>query len=185
PPDINESQLRFTVEPETGVRFGLAAIKNVGEGAIESLLAVRAKQGRIASLSALCEEIDLRLVNKRVFESLTKSGAFDSLATGTQYESLPSAAWRPRLMAAIDAACEHGARMQEDRERGQGGLFGPSDEEAAGAAADGVVAFAVPEAAPWSEIEQLSFEEETLGRDWNRHPVDRCVAAVRDVRLST
>src|SRR5262249_11798714 len=55
PPDINESQMRFTVESEKGVRFGLTAIKNVGEGAIESLLAVRAKQGRIASLHALCE----------------------------------------------------------------------------------------------------------------------------------
>ena len=82
PPDINESQLRFTVEPEQGVRFGLTAIKNVGEGAIESLLAVRAKQGRIRSLHALCEDLDLRLVNKRVFESLIKAGAFDSLAHG-------------------------------------------------------------------------------------------------------
>src|SRR5215510_8800555 len=80
PPDVNESQLRFTVEPGKGVRFGLTAIKNVGGGAIESLLAVRTKQGRIRTLSALCEELDLRLVNKRVFESLIKAGAFDSLA---------------------------------------------------------------------------------------------------------
>src|SRR5262249_29024088 len=68
-PDINESQMRFTVEPDKGVRFGLMAIKNVGEGAIQSLLDVRKKQGRIASLTALCEDLDLRLVNKRVFES--------------------------------------------------------------------------------------------------------------------
>src|SRR6202008_592946 len=68
PPDINESQLRFTVEPEKGVRFGLSAIKNVGEGAIESLLQVRAKLGRVRSLHALCEDLDLRLANKRVFE---------------------------------------------------------------------------------------------------------------------
>ena len=80
PPDINESQLRFTVEPEKGVRFGLTAIKNVGEGAIDSLLAVRKAGGRITSLHALCEDVDLRLVNKRVFESLVKAGAFDSLA---------------------------------------------------------------------------------------------------------
>src|SRR5207245_3386278 len=79
-PDINESELRFTVEPDRGVRFGLTAIKNVGEGAIESLLQVRAKQGRIRSLHALCEELDLRLVNTRVLESLVKAGAFDSLA---------------------------------------------------------------------------------------------------------
>ena len=79
PPDINDSQLRFTVEPGRGVRFGLTAIKNVGEGAIESLLAVREKQGRIRSLHTLCEELDLRLVNKRVIESLVKAGALDSL----------------------------------------------------------------------------------------------------------
>src|SRR5256886_15112882 len=108
PPDINESQLRFTVEPETGVRFGLAAIKNVGEGAIESLLAVRAKQGRIASLPALCEEIDLRLVNKRVFESLVKAGAFDSLAPDA---AMSSRDLRARLMAAGRAAGGDRARL--------------------------------------------------------------------------
>src|SRR5207249_870780 len=104
PPDVNESQLRFTVEAGKGVRFGLWAVKNVGEGAIESLLQVRRKQGGVRSLSALCEDLDLRLVNKRVFESLTKAGAFDSLARDTPFEALPTAALRPRLMAAIDSA---------------------------------------------------------------------------------
>ncbi|HKT78805.1 MAG TPA: DNA polymerase III subunit alpha, partial [Vicinamibacterales bacterium] len=108
PPDINASHLRFIVEPGKGVRFGLTAIKNVGEGAIESLLKVREKQGRITSLSQLCEDLDLRLVNKRVFESLVKAGAFDSLAESYPgLSGLPSAAIRPRLAAAIDAACEH------------------------------------------------------------------------------
>ncbi len=129
PPDINQSQLRFTVEPGKGVRFGLTAIKNVGEGAIESLLAVRKTQGRIRSLGALCEDLDLRLVNKRVFESLIKAGAFDSLAYGTPFADQPTTALRPRLMAAIDPACEAGARLQADRERGQGGLFGDESSE--------------------------------------------------------
>src|SRR5207237_10008464 len=99
PPDRHESKRRFTVEPGKGVRFGLRAIKNVGEGAIASLLEVRRTQGRIASLGGLCEDLDLRLVNKRVFESLVKAGAFDSMAAGTPLEGLPSAAVRPRLMA--------------------------------------------------------------------------------------
>src|SRR3954469_15799250 len=115
PPDINQSQLRFTVEPGKGVRFGLTAIKNVGEGAIESLLDVRRKQGRIVSLGALCEDLDLRLANKRVFESLIKAGAFDGLALGTALADLPTLALRPRLIAAIDPACEAGARLQDDR----------------------------------------------------------------------
>src|SRR5262247_3323255 len=120
PPDINQSQLRFTVE-DRGVRYGLTAIKNVGEGAIESLIKVRAKQGRITSLHALCEELDLRLFNKRVFESLAKAGALDSLGAGVDG---PARETRPRIVAAVDAACEYGARQQRDREQGQGGLFG-------------------------------------------------------------
>ena len=80
------------------MRFGLTAIKNVGEGAVESLLAVRKAQGHIASLHALCEELDLRLANKRVFESLVKAGAFDSLAASDPtVASLPTLALRPRL----------------------------------------------------------------------------------------
>jgi len=177
PPDINESQLRFTVEAGKGVRFGLTAIKNVGEGAIESLLNVRKAQGRITSLDSLCEGLDLRLVNKRVFESLTKAGAFDSLATGTSYEGLITKALRPRILAAIDAACEYGARAQRDRDQGQAGLFGPSDDEiASGAGAGGM---RLPDAAPWTDAEQLGFEKETLGLYWSGHPVDRYADALK------
>jgi DNA polymerase-3 subunit alpha len=178
PPDINESQLRFTVEPQ-GVRFGLFAIKNVGEGAIQSLLDVRKKQGRITSIVSLCEDLDLRLVNKRVFESLVKAGAFDSLARGTPHEGLPSTALRPRLMAAIDPACEAGARLQRDRDQGQAQLFGAL----LGDSSDGATAPAammLPETAPWSESEQLGFEKETLGLYWSGHPVDRYAPALRE-----
>jgi DNA polymerase-3 subunit alpha len=166
PPDINQSQLRFTVEPDKGVRFGLTAIKNVGEGAIESLLEVRRKQGSIGSLHALCEDLDLRLVNKRVFESLVKAGAFDSLGTGL---GLPSHALRPQLLASIDAACDHGARLQRDRNEGQAQLFGAFDD---GPSAGGGAA-PLPEVPAWSETEQLTFEKETLGLYWSGHPVDR------------
>src|SRR5262245_44632607 len=130
-PDINKSELRFTVEPfgdSFAVRFGLTAIKNVGEGAIESLLNVRAKLGRITTLHALCEELDLRLFNKRVFESLVKAGALDSIVDGVAAHPREL---RPRLLAAVDAACEYGARHQRDREQGQGGLFGFDDSNAA------------------------------------------------------
>jgi DNA polymerase-3 subunit alpha len=167
PPDINESQLRFTVEPEKGVRFGLTAIKNVGEGAIDSLLKVRAKQGRITSLHALCDELDLRLFNKRVFESLAKAGALDSLAPAPGH----ARELRPRLIAAVDAACEYGARQQRDREQGQGGLFGLDDSSASSTAAAGPAA--MPNAPAWTEQEQLTFEKETLGLYWSGHPVDR------------
>jgi DNA polymerase-3 subunit alpha len=166
PPDVNESQLAFTVTA-TGVRFGLTAIKNVGEGAVQSLLAVRAAKGPIKSLQALCEDLDLRLFNKRVFESLAKAGALDTLAGGVTGHPRDV---RPRLLAAVDVACEYGARLQRDRSEGQAQLFGGRDEDHA---ARGQATAVLPDAPAWSEIEQLAFEKETLGLYWSGHPVDR------------
>ena len=173
PPDINESQLRFTVTPD-GVRFGLTAVKNVGEGAVDSLLQVRTKLGRIRSLHALCEELDLRLVNKRVFESLAKAGAFDSLAQGDpELATLTAGALRPRLLAAIDAACEHGARLQRDKSDGQAHLFGAFGDRAPAEPGDGGMPDpALPPATPWTEAERLGFEKESLGLYLSGHPVD-------------
>ena len=182
PPDVNESQLAFTVTPE-GVRFGLTAIKNVGEGAIRSLLEVRAKQpqGRIASLHALCEDLDLRLVNKRVFESLIKAGALDSLAAADRsLAALGPAAFRPRLIAAIDAACEHGTRYQRDRDEGQAQLFGLGDDAHA-TEGESPQAMALPEVPPWTEADQLVFEKETLGLYWSGHPVDRFASELKEL----
>src|SRR4051812_12763871 len=119
-PDINSSQMAFTVV-NGAVRFGLCAVKNVGEGAILSLLAARQELGRIDSLYTLCEHADLRLVNKRVLESLVKAGAMDSLlpaSAGTV------ASRRARMFAAVDRAIEHGGRHQRDRDKGQSQLFG-------------------------------------------------------------
>jgi DNA polymerase-3 subunit alpha len=161
PPDINRSQLAFTVETE-GVRFGLCAVKNVGEGAILSMLAVRNERGGIDSLYTLCEEVDQRLVNKRPLESLVKAGAFDSLADG------PVPSRRARLFAAIDRAIEHGGRHQRDRDKGQHQLFaGGDDESAAGAA------IPLPDVTPWTEAQQLAFEKESLGLYMSGHPLDR------------
>ncbi|HTU99358.1 MAG TPA: OB-fold nucleic acid binding domain-containing protein, partial [Luteitalea sp.] len=168
PPDVNLSQLPFTVEPE-GVRFGLTAVKNVGEGAIVSLLGVRTQRGgRIESLRCLCEEADLRLVNKRVLESLSKSGALDSLAPPDE----PLTSRRARLCAAIDRALEHGNRIQKDRDRGQtqlfDAMFGGGEEGAADAAAADL---ALPDADPWTSAQVLAFEKEALGLYLSGHPL--------------
>lgn len=169
-PDLNASELAFVVTPE-GVRFGLGAVKNVGEGAIASLLQARRTCGRLSSLYRLCEDIDLRLANKRVFESLAKAGALDCLADGS---GLPPAAFRPRLLAALDGAVEHGNRHQRDREKGQGGLFG-LDEGDAGEARD----VPLPPAAPWTDAMRLSAEKESLGLYLSGHPIDRYADALR------
>jgi DNA polymerase III subunit alpha len=172
PPDINESQLHFSVEPGTGVRFGLTAIKGLGETAINSIIQARQQLGgRIPSLHALCEILDLRLANKRVFEALVKSGACDKLVEAATTPVLrdPIPAVRARLFAAIDGACEHGARTQRNKEFGQGDLdlFGGGED------ASGPGTIPLPDVAPWSEIEQLNFEKETLGLYWSGHPIDR------------
>ena len=167
PPDVNSSEIAFTVRPE-GVRFGLGAVKNVGESAIASILQVRATHGRITSLVHLCEEIDLRLVNKRVLESLIKSGAMDSLAPGGSGATPASSALRPRLLAAVDGAVDYGNRHQRDRDKGQAQLFGGGD-----GGGDSQADAPLPQAPPWTDPQQLAFEKEALGLYLSGHPIDR------------
>ncbi len=167
PPDINESQLHFSVVPE-GVRFGLTAIKGLGEGAIRAIIDVRERSGRITSLHQLCEELDLRVANKKVFEALAKSGACDRLIpTGV---ALP--AGRAKLFGAIDSAIEHGARTQRDRELGQSDLFGGGGDE-------GLTIIRLPDSPPWSEMELLGHEKDALGLYLSGHPIDRYAGDLR------
>ncbi len=171
PPDINESQLSFSVEPGKGVRFALAAIKGIGETAVTAIVAARAQLGgRIPSLHALCEVVDLRIVNKRVLEALVKGGACDALVGGDARSA------RARLCASVDAAVDHGTRMQRDRTLGQTQLFEGDEPDRPGQGS----AAALPAAAPWTDIEQLHFEKEALGLYWSGHPIDGYAAALRD-----
>ena len=170
PPDVNESELAFAVT-EGAVRFGLGAIKNVGDGAAEAVLASRRAAGRLASLDQLCEEVDLKAVNRRVLESLIKSGACDSLLGPPPEAADAGAASRLRpaqLLAMLDAALERGSRRQRDRDLGQHQLFGDAYETSAGAAAP-----RSPDVAPWSEEQKLAFEKEALGLYLSGHPIDR------------
>jgi DNA polymerase-3 subunit alpha len=181
PPDVNESGHAFTVTPE-GVRFGLKAVKNVGDHAITEILAARARQGRITSLYTLCEDVDLRIVNKRVLESLVKAGAFDSLApAAADGQPLTALRLRPRLLAAVDSACEHGNRRQRDRGLGQEDLFGGSADPAA----RGIAAALGPEVPAWSLMEQLAAEKESLGLYLSGHPIDRYADELRTLGART
>ena len=172
PPDINKSELPFAVEAG-GVRFGLGAVKNVGEGAILSMIAARKTLGTVTSLFELVENVDMRLVNKKVFESLAKAGAFDTLAPPTSKGPLH---WRARIVANLDRLVDHGGRFQRDRDQGQTGLFGgdfepPSADPHAGLA----------ECKPWTESEALTFEKEALGLFMSGHPVVRYASAIQAV----
>ena len=165
PPDINDSQLNFSVEQGKGVRFGLTAIKGLGEGAITAILEARtALGGRIPSLHALCEILDMRIANKRVFEALVKCGACDSLVGAA--ESPARLALRARLFASIDSACEHGNRTQRDKDLGQTDLFGGGPEH-------NPADVPLPNVPAWTDLEQLQYEKETLGLYWTGHPMDR------------
>ena len=181
PPDVNESELSFAVTPR-GLRFGLGAIKNVGDGAIESILSARRSAGRLTSLNRLCEQVDLRLVNKRVLESLVKAGACDSFFDASPGAAGNGAAARLRsaqLLALVDGALEHGNRHQRDRDRGQHQLFGEADGDGSGA-----YPMRLPDVSPWTEGQKLAFEKESLGLYLSGHPIDRFHAdlARADVR---
>ena len=163
PPDVNASDVAFKVGPD-GVRFGLTAVKNVGAGAIASMLESRERTGRIGSLFTLCEDIDLRLVSKRVLESLIKAGAFDS---SLGHGSRRPATLRAQLIAVVDRALEHGGRLQRDRERGQTQLF-----DALGPAGGPDDYVALPDVVAWSDAEQLAHEKAALGLYLSGHPID-------------
>ena len=162
-PDLNASAMQFRVVPE-GIRFGLTAVKNVGERAIVSILDCRERRGRIESLFSLCEDVDLHLAHKKVFESLIKAGAMDSLAAAGRGRAADR---RAQLLAVADRALAHGGRVQRDRERGQAQLFG-AIEVAEDPAPDG----RLPDVPPWTAAEQLACEKEALGIYLSGHPID-------------
>jgi DNA polymerase-3 subunit alpha len=165
-PDVNRSGVAFTVEPD-GVRFGLGAVRNVGESALVPILASRERHGRLDSLFTLVEDLDLRMVNKRVLEGLTKSGAFDELGGGEPgWASSPVPLRRARLLASVDRAIEHGGRIQRDRQQGQSQLFDAMFEAEPDAAAIPLL-----EAEALSDAQRLAFEKEALGLYMSGHPI--------------
>ena len=159
PPDVNVSRADFTVAGEA-IHFGLAAIKNVGATAIESIVRTREADGRFTALDDFCARVDLRLVNRRVVECLIKAGAFDSLQST-----------RAGLLAALDQAMDSGQRQQRDREEGQVSLFDVLGGGDAKPAATRVAAAArVPE---WPQEEMLTYEREVLGFYLSGHPLEQ------------
>jgi DNA polymerase-3 subunit alpha len=161
PPDVQVSGAQFTPHGDA-IRFGLAAVKNVGGNAIESILKARAEAGgRFKSLWEFCEKVDLRVMNKRVLESLIKSGALDELGK------------RGPLMAAVDKAMERAQRAQRDAAQGQSGLFGLFDEEPRTGRDGGRAGDDLPNVADWEEGERLANEKEVLGFFVSGHPLDK------------
>jgi len=165
PPDVQASGSQFTPRGDV-IRFGLAAVKNVGGNAIESIIKGRGEVGgRFKDLWEFCEKVDLRVMNKRVIESLIKAGALDSMGK------------RGPLFAGIDRAMESAQKAQKDAAQGQAGLFGLFDE----GPAHGKNGHDLPKVPDWEEGERLANEKEVLGFFVSGHPLDKYADKIKNL----
>jgi DNA polymerase III subunit alpha len=169
-PDINESRADFTPVGNK-IRFGLAAVKNVGEKAVEVILESRAQDGPFESLFDFCRRVDMTAVNRRVIESLIKCGAFDS----TQVS-------RARMLGALDDAMKGGQAHQRDQSSNQIDIFGMLGTPAKGSKRPGDVYAPVSE---WSAQEALAFEKEALGFYITGHPLDKFDRVLKKIASGT
>ncbi|MEO9020315.1 MAG: DNA polymerase III subunit alpha, partial [Gemmatimonadaceae bacterium] len=156
PPDVNESNYKFTVIADDRIRFGLGAIRNVGRTAIDSILAARSS-GPFTSLFDMCDRVDLRMCNKRVLEAMIHAGALDSMG-----------GHRAQLAAALDTAIREASLAQEDVATGQGSIFG----DALGATSKPTHQTTLPAMAPWAESVRLANEKAILGFYTSGHPLE-------------
>lgn len=151
PPDVNESSQDFTVVSGK-IRFGLAAIKNVGQATIQSILSAREEKGNFTSLVDFCSKVDLRRVNRRVMESLIKCGALDSIG--------PS---RAQMLANLEGAIEEAQELEREQKKMQAHLFGEIGSKRKN--------HSFPFVPEWPESQRLAFEKETLGFYLTGHPL--------------
>jgi DNA polymerase-3 subunit alpha len=157
PPHVNLSSYEFSVVDDKTLRYGLGAIKGVGEGAVQAIVNERRANGDYASLEDLCRRLDLSKINRRVLEALIKSGALDGLATN-----------RATLMHRLDAALALGEQNSKANETGQHDIFGLATTSAPDA-----VRVKAPDQPEWTDAMRLRGERETLGRAISGHPIDR------------
>jgi DNA polymerase-3 subunit alpha len=169
PPDVQVSGAQFTPQVSAdgeSIRFGLAAVKNVGGNAIESIMKAREELGgRFKSLWEFCEKVDLRVMNSRVIQSLIKAGALDSLGP------------RAALFKCVDKAMERAVKAQRDAAQGQHGLFGLFNETPVGGRHEDDL----PRTPEWEESERLANEKEVLGFFVSGHPLDKYAEKLRNL----
>lgn len=158
PPDVNQSFPNFTVIKEGVIRFGLAAVKNVGQAAIDSVIQSRRDKGDFIDLYDFCEKVDTRVANRKTVESLIKCGAYDSLKFK-----------RSALTAGLDSALAHAQQLQKDRQSGQFSLF-DSAMGSTGFSSD--AGKELPDIKEWPQQKKLAFEKELLGFYVTGHPLE-------------
>ena len=175
PPDVNQSGWKFTPVSDNQIRFGLGAVRGVGEGAVRAILQAREDGGPFRSLFDLVDRVDLRAVGKRTLEALILAGACDSLAT-----RLPSGApHRAQLVAGLDDIVREVQLRAQERESGQASLFDALDGGAGAATQELRPEPKLPDVEPWPESERLAKEKEILGFFISGHPLDKFREEVR------
>lgn len=162
PPDINASSAYFSVDG-AAIRFGLAAVRNVGETAIENVARIREDGGPFSSLSDFCRRVDMRVVNRRVIESLIKCGAFDSFG-----------AKRSQLLAVLPQTIMEAAQQQKDAVSGQMGLFSDETIEETGM-------MQLPDIPEVPKAELLNWEKEATGFYITGHPLDQYASKLENL----
>lgn len=145
PPAVNRSVWPFSVD-QGRIRMGLGAVKGIGEGAVEAILEARQRVGRFRTLVHLASEVDLRSVNAKVFEALVKSGAVDEFGES-----------RAAMASALEKTLDYAQARRQEREAGQGALFGGSDTQ------ESAFQVAGRDAREWPEVDRLAYEKEALG----------------------
>ena len=172
PPSVNRSDLDFTTA-DGAIRFGLGAVKGVGQGAVEAILSARADGGMYKDLYDFTERADLKRVNKRVMEALVKCGAFDELGST-----------RRGLWDELDRAIERGQTTQRDKLAGQFSLFGALVEAPKKAVAKEATLEVLMSKEEWPDKLRLSYEKECLGFYVSGHPLDRYAGDIQRMGLT-
>ncbi len=167
PPDVNQSSFAFTVAGPGTIRYGLGAIKGVGEGAVDAIVGERQQGGEFRDLVDLCRRVDLKLAGKRTLEAMVKAGSFDGFKRT-----------RASLAAALPAAIQLGEQRTRATAAGQDDLFGGLAAPTQDSAPPPIVFPSLPE---WSESERLSGERETLGLFLSGHPITEFEQELRQV----
>lgn len=169
PPHVNESALNFAPTPE-GIRFGLAAIKNVGAGAAQNIVGTRVAEGPAADLFAFCRRLDSRLVNRRAVEALVSAGALEGMG-----------GHRAQLLAGLDLALKAAQKAQQEQERGQISLFSLGGDDNP---APVVEQLALPQTEEWTPTQLLAQERELLGLYLSSHPLTRYTRDLKNLAQS-
>ena len=163
-PDVNQSTLKFAVDDAGNVRFGLAAIKGVGEAAVSNIIAVRREGGKFTSVYDFVERVNLQAVNKKTLESMAMAGAFDSISDG-----LPRSAYfaeDSKGETFLETLVKYGNRTQAEKNNSQQSLFGE------GTAGMHILKPESPLHAEWTKLEMLNREREVIGIYLSSHPLD-------------